>query len=62
MSQEHERPWLEGAKAAVGETSQQVDPTAPTPAVTTQPEASELPEGAVTLADTFKSWPPSCPD
>ena len=54
MSQEHERPWLEGAKAAVGETSQQVDPIAPTPAVTTQPDASELPKGAVTLADALR--------
>jgi predicted DNA-binding transcriptional regulator AlpA len=25
---EHERPWLEGAKAAAGDTSQQGDPTA----------------------------------
>jgi hypothetical protein len=25
-----ERPWLEGAKGAVGDTSRQVDPTAPT--------------------------------
>jgi predicted DNA-binding transcriptional regulator AlpA len=48
MSQEHERPWLDGAKAAVGETSQQVDPIAPTHAVTTQPDAS------LTLADALR--------
>jgi predicted DNA-binding transcriptional regulator AlpA len=53
MRQEHERPWLEGAKAAVGETSQQVDPTVQAPVVTTQPEAAELPEKSATLANTL---------
>jgi predicted DNA-binding transcriptional regulator AlpA len=49
----HERPWLEGAKAAVGETSQQVDPIAPAPAVTIHPEADEQPE-VVTLAEALR--------
>jgi predicted DNA-binding transcriptional regulator AlpA len=53
MRQEHERPWLEGAKAAVGETSQLVDPNAPAPAVTTEPAATELPETRVTLANSL---------
>jgi predicted DNA-binding transcriptional regulator AlpA len=53
MKQKHERAWLEGAKAAVGETSQQVDPTVQAPAVTTQPGAAELLEKRVTLADTL---------
>ena len=45
MIEKHERPWLEGAKAAVGETSEQVDPTAPLDSVKGQPEAAELPSG-----------------
>jgi predicted DNA-binding transcriptional regulator AlpA len=53
MSQQHERPWLEGAKAAVGEPSQQVDPTVPAPAAIAQPDADEPPEKRVTLADTL---------
>jgi predicted DNA-binding transcriptional regulator AlpA len=36
MSRKDERPWLAGAKAAVGDASEQVDPTAPAPAATTQ--------------------------
>jgi hypothetical protein len=61
MTGKHERPWLEGAKAAVGETSQQVDPIAPTPVVTTQPEAAELPEGVVTLADALRELAATLP-
>jgi hypothetical protein len=53
----HERPWLEGAKGAVGETSQ-LNPTAPArpeqapneSPFNRQPEAAELPEGATMLA------------
>ena len=46
----HERPWLEGAKAAVGDTSEQVDPTAPPAPVTVQPEAADRPDGVKPLA------------
>ena len=62
MREKHERPWLQGAKAAVGETSQQVDSTAPSQPTTAsipplrdcQPEAAELPEGVVILADALR--------
>ena len=50
MNQKHERPWLEGTTAAVGDTSEQADPIAPTPVVTTKPEAADHPEGAATIA------------
>jgi hypothetical protein len=36
MIQKHERPWLEGAKAAATDTSQKSDPTAPAAATKLQ--------------------------
>jgi hypothetical protein len=46
----HERPWLGEATAAVGETLQQGDPTAPTPAATSPLEDVALPEDMKLLA------------
>lgn len=46
----HERPWLEGTKAAIGDTTGQVDPTALPAAANVQPEAAELKEGVATMA------------
>ena len=61
MKEKHERPWLEGAKAAADEASQQLDPTAPTSSSKVQPEAAELPEGVVTLADALRELAATLP-